>query len=153
MESVWDYPRPPRIEAVPKRLEVVFAGRTIALTMRGLRVLETSHPPVYYFPPTDVETAALAKTAGTSWCEFKGMAFYWSLHLDDKSADRAVWSYPNPIEAYSELAGFFAFYASKMDKCFVGDQLVRPQQGDFYGGWITEDLTGPFKGAPGSASW
>ncbi|MBW7970640.1 DUF427 domain-containing protein [Bradyrhizobium sp. BR 10289] len=153
MESVWDYPRPPRLEPVFRRLEVIFAGKTVAMTLNGYRVLETSHPPVYYFPPSDVDTAILKSSGGPSWCEFKGLAVYWSVEADGRIADRAAWSYPNPTEDYSAIANFYAFYASKMDRCYVGDELVTPQPGGFYGGWITSDLVGPFKGVPGSKDW
>jgi len=153
MESVWDYPRPPRLEPVSKRLEVILAGRSIAMTVNGYRVLETSHPPVYYFPPSDVDITILKSTGGSSWCEFKGLARYWSVEVDDRLVDRAAWSYPNPTDPFSAIANFYAFYAWKMDKCYVGDDLATPQAGDFYGGWITSDLKGPFKGGPGSRHW
>ena len=153
MQSVWGYPRPPRLEAVPKRLEVFFGGITIAKTTHGYRILETSHPPVYYFPPEDVELTVLRSAVGRSWCEFKGLALYWSVEVDGKIADKAAWSYPNPTEPYYAIANFYAFYASKMDKCYVGDDAARPQAGEFYGGWITPDIIGPFKGAAGSEHW
>lgn len=153
MESVWDYPRPPRLEPVSQRLEVIFGGKTIAMTANGYRVLETSHPPVYYFPPQDVDTSALKHSIGRSWCEFKGCALYWSVEVDSRAAERAAWSYPSPAEPYSAIANFYAFYASKMDQCRVGGELARPQQGDFCGGWITQNIVGPFKGIPGSKHW
>lgn len=130
-ESVWDYPRPPRVERVSERLRVIFNGKTVADTVRGFRVLETSHPPVYYLPPGDVAQAFLHTVAGCTWCEFKGQARYWSLEVNGKLAERTAWSYPDPSRAYSEIAGYFAFYASRIDECWVGDERVQPQQAIF----------------------
>jgi len=152
-ESVWDYPRPPRMEPVSDRIEVVFGGRTLARSERGYRVLEASHPPVYYFPPADVDLQMLIRAAGSSWYEFKGQAIYWSVGFDGKVVERVAWSYPNPSAPFSAIAEFLAFYASKMEKCRVGGKSVIPQEGDFYGGWITEGIVGPFKGRPGSEAW
>jgi len=154
-ESVWDYPRPPRLEAVSDRLRVVFAGTTIADTLNGYRVLETSHPPVYYFPPQDVAQHSLERQGGRSrtLCEFKGAAVYWSLMAGDRSADSAAWCYPQPSAAFAPIAGYLAFYASRVDACWVGDEPVQPQEGDFYGGWITARIVGPFKGGPGTWGW
>ena len=152
-ESVWDYPRPPRLEKVCDRLRVTFGGETIAETDRGFRVLETSHPPVYYFPPTDVRRHYLAPAGGHSFCEFKGMAQYWSLEVNDVLAEKAAWSYPNPTNAFLALKDCLAFYASHLDGCWVGDEQVEAQAGDFYGGWITSRVVGPFKGPPGTRGW
>jgi uncharacterized protein (DUF427 family) len=152
-ESVWDYPRPPRLEAVTERLRVVFNGETIADTLAGFRVLETSHPPVYYIPSRDIAQQFLIKMPGESWCEFKGHASYWSLEVHGTRADNAAWSYPNPTPAFAAIAGHLAFYASRMDDCFVGDERVQPQEGDFYGGWITTKIVGPFKGGVGTRGW
>jgi uncharacterized protein (DUF427 family) len=152
-ESVWDYPRPPRLESVGERLQVMFNGETIADTVGAFRVLETSHPPVYYLPPGDVAQHFLRAAPGTSWCEFKGHAKYWSLDVNGKLADRAAWSYPEPSRAYAQIARYLAFYAFRVDECWVGDERVQPQQGDFYGGWITSRVVGPFKGSPGTRGW
>jgi uncharacterized protein (DUF427 family) len=152
-ESVWDYPRPPRLESVAERLRVVFNGRTVADTKSGYRVLETSHPPVYYFPAIDIESALLQSEPGQSWCEFKGHAAYWSLDVDGRRSVKAAWSYPAPSRDFRAIAGYLAFYASKVDECWVGDERVEPQQGDFYGGWITSRVVGPFKGAAGTRGW
>lgn len=152
-ESVWDYPRPPRLEPVSARLRIVFNGETVADTLAGYRVLETSHPPVYYLPPADVAQQYLARAPGGSWCEFKGKAIYWSLEIDGRRADNVAWSYPSPTAAFAPIAGHLAFYASKLDDCFVGDERVQPQSGDFYGGWITSKIVGPFKGGEGSRGW
>jgi uncharacterized protein (DUF427 family) len=152
-ESVWDYPRPPRLEPVSERLRVVFAGETIADTVAGYRVLETSHPPVYYLPPNDIRQDFLLAETARSFCEFKGSARYWTLAVDGLRADQAAWSYPLPTQAFLPIKDFLAFYASRVDACFVDDEQVRSQPGDFYGGWITSRVVGPFKGGPGSRGW
>jgi uncharacterized protein (DUF427 family) len=152
-ESVWDYPRPPRLERAAERLRVMFNGEAIADTIGAFRVLETSHPPVYYLPPADIAQPFLRGVPGASWCEFKGHAKYWSLDVNGKQADRAAWSYPEPSRTYSAIAGYLAFYAFRVDECWVGAERVQPQQGDFYGGWITSRVVGPFKGGPGTRGW
>jgi uncharacterized protein (DUF427 family) len=152
-ESVWDYPRPPRLEPTAKRLRVVFGGMTLAETTRGLRVLETSHPPVYYFPPADVRMECLVPARGGSFCEWKGMAAYFDVEVGDGRAAKAAWAYPDPTPAFLAIKDHLAFYPHLMDACLVGEERVRPQAGGFYGGWITGDIVGPFKGAPGSAGW
>ncbi len=152
-ESVWDYPRPPIWEAVPETLRVEFAGETIAETSKGIRVLETSHPPVYYVPPDSIDRAAVRAGSGSSFCEFKGAAQYWDVVVGHRSALRAGWSYPRPNARFVVLADFVAFYASAMDACWVGAEKVDAQAGDFYGGWITSKVVGPFKGAAGTWGW
>jgi len=152
-ESVWDYPRPPRLERVTDRLRVSFAGETVADTTDGYRTLETSHPPVYYLPPSDVQRRLLVPATGRSFCEFKGMAEYWSLAVGEHYSERAAWSYASPTEAFAEIRGYLAFYASRVDACWVGDERVEAQAGDFYGGWITSRIVGPFKGPPGTMGW
>ena len=152
-ESVWDYPRPPRVEPAPKRLRVVFADETVADTTQGLRVLETSHPPAYYFPAEDVRMDLLQPSVGTTFCEFKGEASYFALVVGDRIARKAAWTYQSPSPGYEDLAGMLCFYASRVDECFVGDEQVVPQPGEFYGGWITADVVGPFKGGPGTVGW
>jgi uncharacterized protein (DUF427 family) len=152
-ESVWDYPRPPRLEATTRHIRVVFNGETVAETRRGLRVLETSHPPVYYFPQEDIRMEFLAATARKSFCEFKGAASYWTLRVGDRVSENAAWSYPNPQPGYEAMKDHLAFYASRVDACFVDDEQVTPQEGDFYGGWITSQVVGPFKGALGTWEW
>lgn len=152
-ESVWGYPRPPRLEPVAKLLRVVHNGVTVAETMRGHRVLETSHPPVYYFPPEDIRLELFRIASGSSYCEWKGLARYFSIDVNGMRAERAAWSYPDPTPAFIGIRDHIAFYGHMMDACFVGDEQARPQPGAFYGGWITADLVGPFKGEPGSAGW
>jgi uncharacterized protein (DUF427 family) len=152
-ESVWDYPRPPRLEPCTRRLQVMFAGQVIADTRRGYRVLETSHPPTYYFPPEDVRQAFLAPNAPRTFCEFKGQASYFDLRVQDRHVAEAAWCYPDPTPAFAAIRGYFCFYASRVDACFVDEEPVQAQAGDFYGGWITRDIQGPFKGGPGTAGW
>lgn len=153
MESVWDYPRPPRVEPVAKKLVVIFAGITIAETNQGFRILETSHPPTYYFPPGDVAREHLKRTRRISYCEFKGEAAYWTIAAGGRIAEDAAWSYPKPPRAYDAIRDYFAFYAEPMDACFVDAERVTPQPGDFYGGWVTAGIQGPFKGGPGTQGW
>jgi uncharacterized protein (DUF427 family) len=132
---------------------VVFGGTVIAETSRGYRVLETSHPPTYYFPPEDVRTEHLVPVPGTSTCEWKGRATYFDLVAGEHTAPRAVWTYPDPPEEYAQIADYLCFYPGKMDACYVDGEKVAAQDGNFYGGWITSHITGPFKGAPGSSFW
>jgi uncharacterized protein (DUF427 family) len=152
-ESVWDYPRPPRLEDSSKRIRVVFNGVTIADTRRAKRILETSHPPVYYVPHEDVRMDLLAPARGTTYCEWKGAASYCALTVDGKMVERAAWRYPQPNARYAAIKDYIAFYPGKMDSCYVNDERVTPQPGDFYGGWITSEIVGPFKGDPDSIGW
>jgi uncharacterized protein (DUF427 family) len=154
IESVWDYPRPPRLEAAGCRIRIVHAGRTLADTSTALRILETSHPPVYYLPASSLDMGLLRPSAARgSFCEFKGVARYWDIRIEQLAVPGAAWSYDSPSPPYAALAGHLAFYASKVDECWVDDECVVPQAGDFYGGWITSNLRGPFKGAPGTRHW
>ena len=152
-ESVWDYPRPPRIEKTSKTLKVIFNGVVIASTNNGYRVLETSHPPAYYIPQASIQMTYLQSTPRTTFCEFKGAASYWTITVGDKTASNAAWSYPNPTTGFEAIKDHICFYANKMDQCYVDDELVQPQAGDFYGGWITSDVVGPFKGGAGTWGW
>ena len=151
-ENVQDYPRPPALEPVPQSLRLILGGEIVAETARALRVLETHHAPTYYIPPQDV-LATLIPARGTSFCEWKGRAVYFDVRAGGRLAARAAWSYPSPTAAFSALAGHVSFYASAMDACFVGEERVMPQPGDFYGGWVTANLQGRIKGAPGSEGW
>lgn len=155
VESVWDYPRPPRLEASGRTLRIMHAGEVIAETTRSMRILETSHPPVYYIPQADIAMSLLQPSARRgSYCEFKGVASYWSLHVPGAArADDVAWSYAKPSPEYSKLKDYLAFYASRMDACTVDGEQVQAQPGDFYGGWITSHVQGPFKGAPGTMGW
>ena len=153
MESVWDYPRPPRLEPTDRHIVVRHSGRVLADSRRALRLLETSHPPVYYLPPGDVDDTVLVQTSGSSFCEWKGLAEYWDVVIGGQRLAKVAWSYPDPVAAYGALRDHFAFYAHPFDECTVDGEKVVPQPGGFYGGWITGDLVGPFKGAPGTAGW
>ncbi len=150
---MWDYPRPPRLEDVDKKVKVVFGGVTLAYTTRAKRVLETSHPPVYYVPPEDIRMENLEPAGGGSFCEWKGVAGYYDVVVDERREGRAAWYYPDPVPAYAALKDHVAFYPSRMDACWVDGEKVEAQEGDFYGGWITRDIVGPFKGAPGTRGW
>ncbi len=147
-ESVWDYPRPPLLEDSSKHIQIELNGILIADTHRAKRILETSHPPVYYIPPEDIKMAYLIPTTHSSYCEWKGTASYYTITVGTKSVPNAAWYYKQPDKKYAELAGYVAFYPSKMDACFVDGERVQAQESDFYGGWITNEITGPFKGKP-----
>ena len=150
---MWDYPRPPRLELSHRRVEVVLGGVVVCSTDRALRVLETSHPPSWYLPREDWLAGSLRPAEGTSLCEWKGRADYVDVVGGDRVAPRAGWTYPSPVPAFAALAGAVAVYPHAMDRCTVDGEVVRPQEGGFYGGWITDDVVGPFKGGEGSWGW
>jgi uncharacterized protein (DUF427 family) len=157
-ESVWDYPRPPRLDPCEYLIEVIFNGITIARTNRSIRVLETSHPPTYYIPPEDVDSQYLELNPHRSFCEWKGQAQYHNVIVtneqgETRRADQAVWSYPNPTHSFLPIQNYRCFYAEPMDACFVNGEQVQPQPGNFYGGWVTSTIVGPFKGGVGSWGW
>lgn len=152
-ESVWDYPRPPRVEPVTERIRVVVDGVTIADSVRALRVIETAGPPVYYLPPDDVRMDLLERTAHVTQCEWKGAAAYYSLNTADRRISNVAWSYPQPLPGFEAIRDHLAFYAGLVDEAWVGDERATPQPGRFYGGWITSRIVGPFKGEPGSFGW
>lgn len=152
-ESAWDYPRPPALESTTAHLVVVLGGITIADTRVGFRVLETSHPPNYYFPPGDIAFEALTRSDGRSFCEWKGRAHYFTVRGGDRVEADAAWAYDAPHDAFAPIRGYVAFYAGRMDGCFVDDERVVAQPGGFYGGWITANVVGPFKGDPGTRGW
>lgn len=151
-ESVWDYPRPPKLDRDTREVTIHWQGREVARTRSAIRLLETSHPPGFYLPWTDVDASLLQPAAGSSFCEWKGPATYWSLVLGGERLDGIAWSYPKPLEGAEAIADCVAFYAHGL-VCTVGGAPVTPQPGGFYGGWVTPELTGPFKGAPGSEGW
>jgi uncharacterized protein (DUF427 family) len=153
MEDVWSYPRPPAVEQVALPVRIEFAGRAVAETASAFRVLETSHPPVYYLPRGAFTGCELVPAPGRSFCEWKGEARYWSIHAGGRTAERAAWSYPDPTPAFAAIRDHLAVYAGAMDQCLVGGEPVTPQPGGFYGGWITRGFKGPFKGGRGSAGW
>lgn len=152
-ESVWDYPRPPRLESVSSVIEVVLGGVTVARTNHALRVLETSHPPTYYLPVSDFAAGSLRPTTGQSLCEWKGLASYFDVVAGSAVAARAAWGYPRPEKGFEKLLKHVALYPSAMDACRVDGETVMSQPGDFYGGWITSNVVGPFKGGAGSRFW
>jgi len=148
-ESVWDYPRPPAVTPFPGRVRVVHAGRVLADTLAAVRVLETSQPPAFYLPAADIDMTRLQPTAATTWCEWKGPASYWQLD----GAAEVAWSYRRPAAGFEAISDHLAFYAQRVDECWVDDERVQPNPGNFYGGWITSWVVGPFKGAPGTLGW
>ena len=153
-ESVWDYPRPPRVEPSGEHVRVELGGVVVADTRRALRVLETSHPPAYYLPVDDFRAGALVPVSGGStWCEFKGTATYLDVVGGDQRAQRAAWTYPQPSAGFEILREHVALYPGRMGRVTVDGEVVRAQEGGFYGGWVTARIVGPFKGAPGTAGW
>ena len=152
-ESVWDYPRPPRLERSDREVVVVLGGVEVCRTRSAWRVLETSHPPSWYLPAQDWLAGSLVPAAGSSFCEWKGVATYLDLLGGDVTAPRAGWTYREPTSGFAEIAGAVALYPSAVDSCTVDGKHVRPQEGGFYGGWVTDDVVGPFKGAPGTLRW
>ncbi|MEA3276147.1 MAG: DUF427 domain-containing protein [Pseudomonadota bacterium] len=151
-ESVSDYPRPPRMEPDTRRVEVRREGKLIADSRRTCRVLETASPPTFYIPPADVAVELLRPASATSFCEWKGVAHYWALRIADASAEPIGWSYPEPTDAFASIAGYFSFYPARV-QCYLDGERVRPQPGGFYGGWVTGEIVGPFKGEPGTDHW
>ncbi len=152
-ERVWDYPRPPALVPCERRVRVVLGGVTLADSRRALRVLETSHPPTIYVPPDDVALECLRPTSGRSRCEWKGAASYFDVEAGGRREERAAWSYPSPVPAFAALRDHVSVYPGRMDECFLDEERVLAQPGDFYGGWITADVEGPFKGPPGTLGW
>lgn len=152
-ESVWDYPRPPAIEAISDHIRIVQEGEVICDSNHSYRILETSHPPTYYVPIATFSSGVLMKTTKTSFCEFKGLATYFHLVVGEKLLEFAAWGYANPSDSYRPLKDHLSVYATMVDECYVGEERVQPQKGDFYGGWITSKVVGPFKGGPGTWGW
>ena len=152
-ESVWDFPRPAIAHPVSCLLRAVFDGHVLAETTNGVRTIETSHPPTYYFPPADVDLRLLQPNGRRSLCEWKGEASYFDVVTANRRAAAAAWTYPQPVAAFASLLNFIAFYPAEMDACFVDGELAKPQAGGFYGGWITSKFAGPFKGEPNSYGW
>jgi uncharacterized protein (DUF427 family) len=151
-ESVWDYPRPPRVEPTSSHVLVRLAGTPVADTTSAWRVLETSHPPVLYLPPGDVDLHLLEPSTRTTYCEFKGAAHYWAVRVGDHVEVDAAWSYPSPAAGFEAIADHLAFYPARLE-CRLDGERVEPQPGAFYGGWVTSRVVGPFKGSPGTMDW
>lgn len=152
-ESVWDYPRPPRVEPTAEHVRIELGGVVVAETRAALRVLETSHPPGYYLPRDAFVAGALQPAPGSSWCEWKGTATYLDVRGGDRRAQRAAWTYPDPVPGFEALRDHVAVYPDLMDRVTVDGEVVRPQEGGFYGGWVTDRVVGPFKGPPGTLGW
>ncbi|MEL7353785.1 MAG: DUF427 domain-containing protein [Cyanobacteria bacterium J06649_5] len=152
-ESVWDYPRPPRLEAVTKHIKIIFNNQLIADTHRAKRILETSHPPNYYLPIEDIAIAYLTPSTKTTYCEWKGRAEYYTLRVGDRTAKNVAWHYPTISPAYAALQAHIGFYPGPMDACYIDNEKVTPQAGNFYAGWITQDIVGPFKGGADTWGW
>ena len=152
-ESVWDYPRPPRLEPCARRVRVVHDGVVVADSIRAIRVLETSHPPGIYVPPVDVRMDLLDRSERSTVCEWKGAATYWWLDSGVSLLEDVAWSYEHPVAAFAALRSFLSFYPGRVDECWLDDERVTPQEGGFYGGWITDEIVGPFKGPPGTWGW
>jgi uncharacterized protein (DUF427 family) len=152
-ESVWDYPRPPALQETAKQVRVEVNGILIADTCRSQRVLETSHPPVYYIPPEDMRLEYFEPAKRSSFCEWKGLAAYYTLVMGERRIEQVAWYYPDPTPQFEAIRNYVAFYPSRVDACYVAGEKVQAQPGDFYGGWITRDIVGPFKGDPGTWGW
>ena len=152
-ESVWAYPRPPSAELSSRHVVIEVGGRVVADTVRAVRVCETSHPPAYYVPREDIVGGVLERAEGGSWCEWKGAATYWDAVVDGHRVRSVGWSYENPSPGFEHLRGAVAFYPGRVDRATVDGEQVRPQAGGFYGGWITDEVVGPFKGDPGTLGW
>lgn len=151
-ESVWDYPRPPALVPESRPVEVRFKGLTLAQSTEAVRVCETGSPPTLYVPPSDVELTYLSPSRRRTFCEWKGKALYLTLETTEATVEDVAWIYPQPFTEFSRIAGWISFYPGKLD-CFLGSEAVRPQAGGFYGGWVTHEVIGPFKGAPGTGHW
>jgi len=153
-ESVWDYPRPPRLEKFTGHIRIEHQGILLADSNQCYRVLETSHPPVFYIPPSAVKREYLIESGGrTTFCEWKGRAKYWDLKMPHDGIPQVAWYYPKPSPRFEAIKDYLAFYPSKVDACYVNDEQVQAQEGDFYGGWITSTIVGPFKGGAGTWGW
>lgn len=151
-ESVWDYPRPPKIVKDSRIVVVKWMNQTIAKTTKSVRVLETASPPTFYLPPDDVKTELFEKAPGSSYCEWKGRAAYWNISFEGNTLKNSAWSYENPTPPFKRIAGYFSFYPGKLE-CYVDNIRVKPQPGGFYGGWMTPEITGPVKGESGTGGW
>ena len=153
IESVWDYPRPPRVEPTAELVEVILGGQVVARTTEAVRVLETSHPPTYYLPRSAYAEGVLEPVSGSSFCEWKGHAAYFDLVAGDRRAVRGGWTYPDPSPGFEAIRDHVAVMPGLVEECRVDGERVTPQAGGFYGGWITSRVRGPFKGEPGTSHW
>ena len=154
VERVWEYPRPPAVVPCARRVKVELGGEVLADSIHALRVLETSHPPTIYIPPTDVRRDLLAESgARSTWCEFKGAARYLDAVVHGRRLEAVAWRYPDPSPGYGTLRDHIAFYPGRVDAAWLDSERVQAQESDFYGGWITSELVGPFKGPRGTLAW
>ncbi len=153
-ESVWDYPRPPLAQRIEDRILIEHAATTVADAPTAWKIMETASPPTYYIPITSITPGLLERGQGRSWCEWKGRATYWDLHVPGAPVvEAAAWSYETPNPDFAMLKDHIAFYPGRVDRCTLAGEVVRAQPGHFYGGWITDAICGPFKGEPGSERW
>jgi len=152
-ESVWDYPRPPRVELSARHVIVRFGGVTVAESSGTLRLLERAHPPVFFVPAHHVRLELLTLSGHRTECDDLGLASYYDLALDGRTARKVARVFPDPLGGYKSIRGHLAFYPGRVDECFVDGERVAPQEGGFYPGWITNDVVGPFKGGPGTWTW
>ncbi|XUU60954.1 DUF427 domain-containing protein [Erythrobacter sp. HA6-11] len=152
-ESVWDYPRPAIAEPTDRRIQIIHRRTILVDSRHAWRTLETSHPPTYYIPPSDIAMEHLKRNPRRSLCEWKGQASYWDISLEGERIEAAAWSYEQPTPAFTPIAGYLAFYPEPFDQCLVDGEQITPQPGSFYGGWISQYEAGPFKGIPGSRFW
>ena len=152
-ESVWDYPRPPRLEVSSQQIRIVLNGCELVNSSQTYRVLETSHPPVYYIPQADIDMSKCRLSSRQTFCEWKGIARYYSIQVGDRDEVDAAWFYAEPAETFLPIRNYLAFYPSRMDECWIDGEQAQAQPGDFYGGWITSKIVGPFKGGLGTWGW
>jgi uncharacterized protein (DUF427 family) len=152
-ESVWDYPRPAICEPTDRRIQIIHSGIELVDTTSAWRTLETSHPPTYYIPQSDIAMEYLNSNSRRSICEWKGQARYFDIVTDDDRIEAGAWSYPDPTPKFAPIRDFLAFYPDPLDQCLVDGEQITPQPGQFYGGWISQYEAGPFKGIPGSRFW
>ena len=150
-ESVWDYPRPPALVQDRRRIEVRHGNETIASTSNAFRILETASPPTVYIPPSDVELKQLVEVRGSSFCEWKGSASYWAL-LEGREKSAIGWSYKTPSSSFELIKDYLSFYPGRVE-CYIDGERVRAQPGGFYGGWVTNEIVGPYKGETGTGGW
>ena len=151
-ESVWDYPRPPKLERDRRLITVSVNGKVIAESNSAIRALETASPPTFYIPPKDVDETTLTLGSRFSLCEWKGVAQYWNVNFNTFAIEGAAWYYLDPYQEFESIAGYFSFYPHRLS-CYIDRELARPQPGKLYGGWITNEIIGPFKGNPGTENW
>lgn len=152
-ESVWDYPRPATCEATDRRITIIHRGVTLVDSRAAWRTLETSHPPTYYVPQKDIAMDYLRKASRRTMCEWKGQARYWNIHVGGQLIEAGAWSYSEPTPPFAPIRDYLAFYPDPLEQCLVDGELITPQPGQFYGGWISQYEAGPFKGGPGSRFW